>query len=270
MKGERISRCRRFYSREKAGYLAVLREPEHLEIIEVSGGSTASTVLFRPQKGVGNTNQQQPTRRGRQGPIVDGRSFSPQAWEPHVDQGDQALGGALKDGAKPRFEAGAQYKQCEPVEEYKPPSSRQLPTRGVRLLYLGSVFPTPPSRVPDSPRHTLIFLPECDKMTCYVLDGSVDDLLWPCDNSTDAHSTCCPVGTTCWSNGVCMYEPEDGPTDYLRAGCTDPTWDDSACLKQCEECKACPPPALYRCVPGESSGMANTHIFPTVQSVRKG
>ncbi|SPO07722.1 uncharacterized protein DNG_10417 [Cephalotrichum gorgonifer] len=69
-------------------------------------------------------------------------------------------------------------------------------------------------------------------MTCYFLDGSVAPIVWPCDNSTTGASTCCPAGSTCYSNGVCQDE-KGGVTDFLRAGCTDPTWDDPACLAEC-------------------------------------
>ncbi|KAL2109712.1 hypothetical protein VUR80DRAFT_2114 [Thermomyces stellatus] len=72
-------------------------------------------------------------------------------------------------------------------------------------------------------------------MTCYFLDGSPAERLFRCDNSTDGESTCCTAGSICWSNGVCQEDLPGLPRDYTRAGCTDPTWRDPACLRECEE-----------------------------------
>ncbi|KAL2061933.1 hypothetical protein VTL71DRAFT_7311 [Oculimacula yallundae] len=69
--------------------------------------------------------------------------------------------------------------------------------------------------------------------TCFVLNGrKTYDSGYRCNNATTGHSACCGEGATCYSNGLC--EQFNGPVvDYLRVGCTDPTWQDPACLNQC-------------------------------------
>ncbi|KAH9220598.1 hypothetical protein DL95DRAFT_479270 [Leptodontidium sp. 2 PMI_412] len=68
---------------------------------------------------------------------------------------------------------------------------------------------------------------------CYVINGTAtDNSGFRCDNSTTGNSACCAQGATCYSNGLCRQD--NGPfVDYLRVGCTDPTWEDPACLNQC-------------------------------------
>jgi hypothetical protein len=74
--------------------------------------------------------------------------------------------------------------------------------------------------------------------TCYVLDGTHNsDAGFRCDNSTTGHSACCGIGAICYSNGVCQ-QMNEGIQDFLRVGCTDPTWQDAACLDQCTICKS--------------------------------
>ncbi|APA09561.1 predicted protein [Sclerotinia sclerotiorum 1980 UF-70] len=68
---------------------------------------------------------------------------------------------------------------------------------------------------------------------CYVINGQHNaDAGYRCDNSTTGHSTCCQAGAICFSNGVCQ-QANGNVQDYLRVGCTDPTWKDPACLNQC-------------------------------------
>ncbi|KAL3425361.1 hypothetical protein PVAG01_02152 [Phlyctema vagabunda] len=68
---------------------------------------------------------------------------------------------------------------------------------------------------------------------CYVLDGTARRGFYRCNNETAGHTTCCDLGDTCYSNGVCAG-PNNGIMDYQRKGCTDPTWQDPACLNQCQ------------------------------------
>ncbi|KAF7911362.1 uncharacterized protein EAF01_002869 [Botrytis porri] len=69
--------------------------------------------------------------------------------------------------------------------------------------------------------------------TCYVINGQHNaNAGYRCDNSTTGHSSCCAAGAICFSNGVCQQANGD-VQDYLRVGCTDPTWQDPACLNQC-------------------------------------
>jgi hypothetical protein len=72
---------------------------------------------------------------------------------------------------------------------------------------------------------------------CYYLDGSTDQNAgYRCNNATTGHSSCCAAGGLCYSNGVCQ-QSNNGVQDYLRVGCTDRTWKDSACLDQCTICE---------------------------------
>lgn len=68
---------------------------------------------------------------------------------------------------------------------------------------------------------------------CYYLDGQPAGGVYRCDNTTSGDSSCCNAGQICYSNGVCQVGPENDATDWLRVGCTDPTWSSPACLKQC-------------------------------------
>ncbi|KAF7859425.1 uncharacterized protein EAF02_010873 [Botrytis sinoallii] len=69
--------------------------------------------------------------------------------------------------------------------------------------------------------------------TCYVINGQHNaNAGYRCDNSTTGHSSCCAAGAICFSNGVCQ-QANGNVQDYLRVGCTDPTWKDPACLNQC-------------------------------------
>ena len=79
--------------------------------------------------------------------------------------------------------------------------------------------------------------PASSPRACYWVDGSVSKISWPCNTATTGHSTCCHPGATCYSNGVCKFVLPRGNLDWLRVGCTDPTWEDPACLKQCVPCE---------------------------------
>lgn len=68
---------------------------------------------------------------------------------------------------------------------------------------------------------------------CYVLDGtSPSNAGYRCNNATTGQSSCCAAGGICYSNGVCQ-QSNGNVQDYLRVGCTDPTFKDPACLDQC-------------------------------------
>lgn len=72
--------------------------------------------------------------------------------------------------------------------------------------------------------------------SCYYRDGTLatKDSVYRCVNSTDLETTdssCCNVGQICYSNGVC-----GALTNYLRVGCTDPSWQASECLDRCDAC----------------------------------
>ncbi|KAK6363338.1 hypothetical protein TWF730_000774 [Orbilia blumenaviensis] len=83
--------------------------------------------------------------------------------------------------------------------------------------------------VPDTPR-------------CYYPDGSLRNSTdyQPCNNVRGQHSMCCAIANRgsgadiCLSNGLCSGATADGVGRALwRESCTDPTWEDPACLKIC-------------------------------------
>ena len=67
---------------------------------------------------------------------------------------------------------------------------------------------------------------------CYYPNGLLEPLNSPCNPTANA-SACCGQGQRCFSNGVCEVSQQDGHIDFVRASCTDPTWKDPACLRQC-------------------------------------
>ena len=84
------------------------------------------------------------------------------------------------------------------------------------------------------------FIPQC-LATCYLPNGtSVDEtqgkrIQRPCNNTPGIHSMCCYLeGTstpdTCTPDGLCL--PYDN-VHLWRDACTDPTWQDPACLNIC-------------------------------------
>ena len=49
------------------------------------------------------------------------------------------------------------------------------------------------------------------------------------------HSTCCPIGDYCLTNGMCKNAKDSESSNwYFRTACTDKTWNDPACPKYCE------------------------------------
>ncbi|KAF3085637.1 hypothetical protein TWF569_008367 [Orbilia oligospora] len=77
---------------------------------------------------------------------------------------------------------------------------------------------------------------------CYFPDGSLRNSTdyQPCNNVRGQHSMCCAIANRgssadiCLSNGLCSGATADGESRALwREGCTDPTWEDPACLKIC-------------------------------------
>ncbi|KAF2679813.1 hypothetical protein K458DRAFT_407909 [Lentithecium fluviatile CBS 122367] len=91
-------------------------------------------------------------------------------------------------------------------------------------------------------------IPRDTSPSCYALSGAKspfsDDTVQytPCNHtalSDDQHSPCCAPGDLCLSNGLCKYNNPDPTTapfnEYWRIGCTDPTYQDPACPKQCAD-----------------------------------
>ena len=71
---------------------------------------------------------------------------------------------------------------------------------------------------------------------CYDID-EVQTSNLACDPQAEV-SVCCGVGFTCLSNGLCeTYNQTDSWTGFWTGGCTDVTWNSSACLKICNNDK---------------------------------
>ncbi|KAI1462515.1 hypothetical protein F4805DRAFT_119 [Annulohypoxylon moriforme] len=68
--------------------------------------------------------------------------------------------------------------------------------------------------------------------SCYRIDGAALSDTFRCDNRTTGHSSCCIAGEVCWSNGIC-HGKTNGVDDWLRRGCTDYSWRDTACFDVC-------------------------------------
>ena len=50
------------------------------------------------------------------------------------------------------------------------------------------------------------------------------------------HSTCCPIGDLCLTNGMCLNVGDSNKKNwYWRTACTDKDWKDPACPRFCEE-----------------------------------
>jgi hypothetical protein len=77
---------------------------------------------------------------------------------------------------------------------------------------------------------------------CYNLNGRQspfdDKTHVPCNMTAveaGGHSTCCPIGDYCLTNGMCKNAKDsEGSNWYWRTACTDKTWNDPACPKYCE------------------------------------
>ena len=50
------------------------------------------------------------------------------------------------------------------------------------------------------------------------------------------HSTCCPIGDLCLTNGMCLNKGDSNKKNwYWRTACTDKDWKDPACPRFCEK-----------------------------------
>ncbi|MCJ1472118.1 hypothetical protein MMC13_000765 [Lambiella insularis] len=100
--------------------------------------------------------------------------------------------------------------------------------------------------MPPSPlRHLLALGPLLPRplaaAVCYYPSGAVEPNNHPCDPSA-AVSPCCGQGQRCWSNGMCEIPSQNGLVDFVRATCTDATWESPACLRVCLDSALCGPP----------------------------
>ncbi|CAI6338810.1 unnamed protein product [Periconia digitata] len=73
---------------------------------------------------------------------------------------------------------------------------------------------------------------------CFYPNGTIYNDVIPCNGTAVAdgqHSSCCRSNDLCLTNGLCM-STEDHDADrnyYWREGCTDESYSDNACPKQC-------------------------------------
>ncbi|KIW30779.1 uncharacterized protein PV07_02481 [Cladophialophora immunda] len=81
---------------------------------------------------------------------------------------------------------------------------------------------------------------------CYNPDGTqtARDTYSPCFPNTNV-THCCPDGSTCLKNGLCLMKND---TTLNTGLCTDSTWQDDACFPRCLTSQRKPgPSSLYRC-----------------------
>src|SRR5690349_888996 len=81
---------------------------------------------------------------------------------------------------------------------------------------------------------------EKDITACYSLNGQrsiIDGKTHASCNMTavnlGGHSTCCPIGDLCLTNGMCKKKNSEEDNWYMRRACTDPEWKDPACPSYC-------------------------------------
>ncbi|KAJ9619972.1 hypothetical protein H2203_008248 [Taxawa tesnikishii (nom. ined.)] len=77
-----------------------------------------------------------------------------------------------------------------------------------------------------------------DSVTCYTIGSeyiSSTNQFFPCTSANSTtHASCCYHGDYCMEGGVCHYTHDKASgSGYYLAGCTDPTYADESCPKQC-------------------------------------
>ena len=83
---------------------------------------------------------------------------------------------------------------------------------------------------------TWVLIAASNSGICYDID-EVQTSNLACDPEAEA-SVCCGIGFTCLSNGLCeTYDQKDNWTGFWTGGCTDVTWNSSACPKICNNDK---------------------------------
>lgn len=69
---------------------------------------------------------------------------------------------------------------------------------------------------------------------CYWPNGVEIEDSPPCDLNSSGHSACCLPNAVCLSNGLC-WQQDLWNNRLARFGCTDPTWQDNACPRICND-----------------------------------
>lgn len=80
-----------------------------------------------------------------------------------------------------------------------------------------------------------------DPLVCYLVSNSLvasTNQYFPCGNSSISGASaqsCCNAEDYCMDDSICHYTRGGvtNGTGYYMSGCTDPTWKDPACPKQC-------------------------------------
>lgn len=70
---------------------------------------------------------------------------------------------------------------------------------------------------------------------CYHPNGDLEPDDFPCGNLVAG--ACCPNGSYCMTNGLCMIESS---ATYERRTCTDQNWRSDVCLDMCIQSKFLP------------------------------
>ncbi|KAH6957938.1 hypothetical protein BKA56DRAFT_197646 [Ilyonectria sp. MPI-CAGE-AT-0026] len=69
---------------------------------------------------------------------------------------------------------------------------------------------------------------------CYDQDGNENPDLLACSADGNGLASCCQPGDACATNGFCLPpSAAKAPLNYYVYGCSDPTWNASTCVNEC-------------------------------------
>ena len=71
-----------------------------------------------------------------------------------------------------------------------------------------------------------------DDGQCYYPNGKPESNLVACNQTSGAVSSCCSIGDTCHTNGLCKNDEHPDNGLYWRDGCTDSSWGEG-CPQMC-------------------------------------
>jgi hypothetical protein len=87
--------------------------------------------------------------------------------------------------------------------------------------------------------HTLLAMATCyEQINSQVQTYVYGNVYVPCSTSTssDGFSPCCVENDICVGNGICHYNHSlPGGSGYYMSGCTDPSYQSSACTHYCSK-----------------------------------
>lgn len=87
---------------------------------------------------------------------------------------------------------------------------------------------------------------DTEDLTCYTIGLNFvtsSNQYFPCGGSNGGSGvqSCCYAGDYCMEDSICHYTHSvTNGTGFYMAGCTDPTWQDPACPKQCSKYSSLP------------------------------